>query len=208
MICEKLIGGQDIRCNTFFRKYYQQVILFNRSDLLEFQKLDTYTDITDVTHRRHAIRFRLAPGATGYLFASSDKGESVTASFTKQVKEGIPQYSHKVTVPLMGVSEEVKCILKEIDNSDLIAAVKYLDNTIEIYGFDFGLVSDYGYEPQANAGGAVIELNSDSLEDDPPRVYLSGTGGDPLEDWDNLFSNNPALPAGDFNDDFNNDYHI
>lgn len=200
--------GLDSRCGTYSRKYYQQAILLNRQDVLESQRLHSYTDIYGNYIPRHSIRFRLKDDTTGLLFAAADKGLSFTATFDKSIKEGIPQYLHKVEVPLMGVGENIKTILQELDNADLFAAVKYLDNTIEIYGFDFGLVSDYGYDPQGNQGGSVVELSSEALEDYPPYIYSSGTGGDPLIDWDNLFVGVPSLPSGDFNNDFNNDFFI
>ena len=208
MSCIKLINGQDSRCSTFASKYCQQAILINKADVLDYQILDSYTDIVGDYYGRHAIRFILNPTKKGVFFAAPDKGANFSGVFNKTIKEGVPQYTHIIALPLMGVSEEIKIILKQLDSADYFAALKYSDNTIEIFGFGFGLFSDYGYDPQGNSGGSIIELSSDTLEDQPPYIYKSGTGGDPLQDWENLFGENPPLPAGDFNNDFNNDFFI
>lgn len=200
MSCIELLRGQDNRCGVFQKKYAQQIILINKSDIDSFQRISS--------NSRHVLRFILKEGKGGFLFATNDKGNSVNANFSKEIKEGIPQYKHSVSFLLMGVDEDTKLILKELDNSFFFACTLFSDNTIEVYGFDFGLNSDYEYAPQDNAGGSIINLVSETLENEPPYVYQSGDLSTGLEDWDNLFLDNPPLPSGDFNNDFNNDFHI
>src|SRR5690606_1830493 len=112
-------------------------------------------------------------------------------------------YDHKIEIAVVGVDENSKTMLKQLDFSDYFGALQFKDGTIEIFGFNYGLKTDpYNYTPQG-IGGAVISLVSKYEEYDPPYVYA----GDSI-DFDNLFANIPSFLGGDFNNDFNNDFFI
>lgn len=211
MSCEKLRAGLNIACGSFGNKYYQQVVLVNRSDVKNKLIIVSNTNIYDVYTCAHRLIFELnepkvgGPPITGYRFTVGENSTSIFGSFNKSDKDNIPQYSHAINIVLAGVTEEIKCIIKQLDQGDYFAAVQYYDGTIEIYGFEYGLSSaDYGYDPQNSGGGGVIKLQSlsDALEDEPPFIY----GGNP-EDFDNNFTDIVYNPNGDFNDDFNDDFN-
>lgn len=205
MACEKLRAGLDLSCANIVKNYYQQLVLVNRSDVLNKQILTSVTNIDDTYDCRHRVIFNLKPDTHGFMFRITENSSSIFGSFEKSVVENIPQYNHSVTVAILGVNQAVKCLLKQLDNADYFAALQMYNGTIEIYGFEFGLTTNnYTFDPQNSDGGALIRLNSSSeaLEDEVPYIY----GGDP-EDFDNLFLNLPFVPHGDFNDDFNNDFN-
>lgn len=204
MSCEKLRQNLDLSCTTLVSKYYQQLVLINRADVEFKQILTSYVDIEGVYTCRHRVIFSLFEGRTGYRFTVGENSTSIVPMFEKSEVDNIPQYRHSINMIVGGVSEEIKCLLKQLDYADYFAAVQFYDGTVEIYGFEFGMTtSGYGYDLQATGGGTVIKLQSlpDALEDEPPFVY----GGD-AADFDNNFANIIFVPQGDFNDDFNDDF--
>ena len=206
MSCISLKQGLDTSCGVFQKKYYQQVVLVNKQDVLN------YNVIMDVDGEcRHRILFDLVEGKTGFRFTSSERGFSVFGSFAKTTKETIPQYAHSIQIVIMGVDEETKCLLRQLDNGEYFGAIQYTDGTIEVYGFDYGLkTTDYNYDAQAGLGGSVIVISSEdeALEDNPPYIYASATPGNENDDFDNNFGDNENPILGDFNYDFNYDFYI
>lgn len=204
MSCEKLRASLDLSCATLVRKYYQQVVLINRADVEFKQILTSYLDIEGVYTCRHRLTFALYEGKTGYRFTVGENSTSIVPMFEKNEVDNIPQYRHSVNILVGGVTEEIKCILKQLDLGDYFAAVQFYDGTVEIYGFEMGMTTGgYGYDLQGGGGAVVIKLQSlqDALEDEPPFVY----GGD-AEDFDNNFADIIFVPQGDFNDDFSDDF--
>lgn len=197
MGCLDLYLGQDLRCKTFAKKYYQQVVLINKEDVLNFN--------IQRTTEKHRIEFQLKDGKTGYLYAGNENASVYNASFSKDSSEGVNEYSHQLELPIMGVSEETKLILKQLDSGEYFGAIQWMDGTVEIYGWEYGLkTNDYNYAPQGS-GGSVITLSSDINEDEPPYIYYSD---DPNSDFNNLFSDNSEVVGASFNNDFNNDFDI
>ena len=210
MSCEKLRAGMNLACATIARKYYQQVVLVNREDILNKLILTSTLSIDDVNACRHRVYFNLKDGKSGFKFVANETGSAIFGVVEKTVTEGIPQYSHSVNIILAGVDEPTKCLLKQLDGADYFAAIQYEDGTIELFGFEYGLTtSNYSYDPQNLAGGAIIKLNSlsNALEDELPFVYKSGTPNGETTDFDSDFANNVFDINGDFNDDFNNDFN-
>lgn len=205
MSCEKLRTGLNLSCGNIAKKYYQQAVLVNREDILNKLILTSTVSIDDVYDCRHKVSFNLKPDKTGFLFSASENSSTIFGVVEKSVVQGIPQYSHSVTILVLGVSQAVKCILKQLDYADYFVALQLYDGTVEIYGFEFGMSTDnYTYDPMNSEGGAIIKLKSlnDALEDELPFIYE----GDSL-DFDNLFADVVFTPHGDFNDDFNNDFN-
>ncbi len=192
-VCVKLMKGFDLECEgAEYRKYYQNAVLINRSDVENF----TINSGIETNN----IIFNLLATKTGYLFRSTENSSSIKLEFSKSEKKGIVYYDHKMDLPIIGVTENSKTILKQLDMSDYFGAIQFKDGTIEIVGFNYGLkTSNYTYDP----AGTVISLESKYSEYDPPYVY----GGD-ASDFDNLFADIPNINVGDFNNDFNNDFYI
>jgi hypothetical protein len=209
-ICEKLRNGQNTICINPAKKYYQQVVLVNRSDVNNSRIVTSGIDIDDNYQCRNRVYFDLKEDKTGYRFTTFESGMTVFGLYEKTVVNGIPQYSHSVNIVLVGVDEDVKCLLKQLDSGDYFAALQYYDGSIEIFGFEFGLTtSNYSYDPANLGGGAIIKLNSmpDSLEDEPPFVYKTQTPNLEITDFDNNFVGVVYDINGDFNDDFNFDFN-
>jgi hypothetical protein len=205
MTCEKLRQGHDTSCTNFSRRYYQQAVLINREDIENKLILTSYETITLFYVCRHRVMFNLKEGKTGYRFSALEGSAAIYGTFDKSSTDGIPQYAHTVNILLSGVSEDVKCLLKQLDYGDYIAALQYYDGTVEIFGFEFGLsTSNYSYNPQNSDGGGVISLKSlsEAPEDEPPFVYFGAS-----TDFDNNFQDIIFNPDGDFNDDFNDDFN-
>lgn len=196
MACKQLLRGQDIRCLSVSRKYYQQIVLINIDDVNEVAY--------DISNVNHSIAFNLKTGTKGYKYIGSDLTNLYNASFSKSTRKGQPLYSHSINLPIIGVGIETKLILKELDLSNYFAAIQFRDDTIEIYGFENGLkTSDYTFEAQNSLGGTGITLVSKFEEDSIPYIYAGNK-----DDFNNDFEDIPQLLGGDFNDDFSNDFYI
>src|SRR5690606_27400965 len=140
---------------------YQQVVLVNRADVLNKLILTSTVDINDNYTCRHRVLFNLKPDKTGFRFTLNENATQIFAIAEKTTTEGFPQYSHAVNIVLFGVDEATKCLLKQLDNGDYFAALQFLDGTVEIFGFEYGLTtSNYSYDPQNLGGGAILKLNS------------------------------------------------
>lgn len=200
MVCERLMRGLDLVCGEIKNRYYQEVKLINRADLRNFR-------ITaDDSH--HRVQFNLKTGAEVYSFRSSELVQLISASFSKSGEQGFPEYEHKVTIPVSGVTEDRKILLRELDLADYFAVIRFIDDTIEVYGFQYGLkTSSYSYQPQSSLAGAQIDLVGRYSEYLPPLNYYRKPPGDPLEDWEDDFKNVPNFLLGDFNNDYSDDFY-
>ena len=202
------MNGFDASCLDVLKKYYQNIVLISKADVSSF---NLYSD-----NERNRIFFSLGTGKSGFLFRAPELSSSLTASWAKTEESGIPLYDHSVSVPIVGVEEAVKILLKQLDQSNVFAAIQFKDNTVEIYGFNYGLkTQDYDYQAQGGIGGSIINLKSRELEYDPPYIYLPVAitpGQDVFQqaviDFDNLFADIPNVNSGDFNNDFSNDFLI
>lgn len=205
MSCETLRNGLDLNCGKIIKNYYQQAVLINRSDVLNKQILTSTVSIDDVYQCRYKVLFNLKPDLSGFLFSTTENSATIFGTVEKSLVENVPQYTHAVTINVLGVNELVKCTLKQLDYSDYFCALQLYDGTIEIYGFEYGMTtSNYTYDPQNSGGGAIIKLISlpDALEDELPFIYSGDQNA-----FDVLFKNVSFTPHGDFNDDFNNDFN-
>jgi len=191
-----LIKGFDLECEgANFRKYFQNVVLINRKDLKDYSINSSST--------LNSILFNLLESKSGYLFRTTDNGGVINADFSKSEKNGIVTYEHKIEIAVTGVNENSKTMLKQLDMANYFGAIQFKDGTIEIHGFDYGLkTSNYTYTPQG-LGGAIISLVSKYSEYDPPYVYAGNEA-----DFNNLFLDIPVFLAGDFNQDFSDDFFI
>lgn len=194
MACKRLLSEHDVSCIDPYRKYYQQLVLVNLEDVNEVA----------INETAHSILFNLVESATGYRYRGNENVALYSASFSKSTSKGQPFYAHSVNLPIVGVGSTTKAILRELDLSNYFAAIQFKDGTVEIYGFENGLkTSNYTYEAQNGMGGTSITLESKFDENEPPYVY-AGIG----ENFDNKFAGIGDLFAGDFNDDFENDFYI
>jgi hypothetical protein len=212
MSCIKLYSGQDVSCRSNYKKYYQSVVLVNKSDVESFVINSTIgSEIgTGFTNYLHRIRFSLFAGKTGYLFRGQPNGSGYFATFSKETDDNIPQYIHSIQLPIFGAKESTKVLLKTLDLANYFGAVQFTDGTVEIYGFENGLTTDdYDFDLQNNGGGSFITLISpeNGMEDEPPYIYVP-LDGDANTDFNNLFVDIPNVELGDFNNDFNNDFDI
>lgn len=210
MACEKLRTGVDMACGSYQKRYYQQLVLVNRSDLLNKKIVVSSVSIDDVHTCRHRVFFNLKPGKTGYRFTLGENASSIYGTAEKTIEEGVPQYVHSINMVLLGVDEASKCILSQLDKADYFGALQFYDGTIEIFGFEYGMTTgEYAYDPQNSGGGAIIKLVSleTSLEDELPFIYKSATVNGEIADFDANFAVNIFNENGDFNADFNNDFY-
>lgn len=199
MGCKKLLKGIDLNCINLVNKYYQNVILINKSEVDEH--------IISTTDTQHRISFNLLEGKSGHLFRASEITSLLSASFSKSEDNGIPVYEHRVQIPVSGATENVKTLLKQLDGSDYFAAIQLKNGIVEIYGFDNLLkTSNYDYESQSPLGGAVIQMVSKIEEYEPPYVYYAAGFED--AHFNDLFGGIEGVLSGDFNDDFNDDFYI
>lgn len=191
-ICGTLKAGQDLSCITPARRYFQQAVIINKSDI------DTYT-ITAPNgvapdSCEYQVEFTLKDGKTGYRLMGSENGSTYRGYFDKSIAEtlGQPQYIHNVQILIAGVDRATKCILDALDKGSYVVALQFSDNTVEIYGIQNGLTTgDYTYDVQEGGGGTAIVLSSreNAPEGYLPLVYKSATPDGEVADFDSEFAN-------------------
>lgn len=190
--CGKLMAGQDNSCLTnITKKYEQQFVLMNRSDIDFANAVVTLPDGETETCN-YNVQFSLKDGATGYRFTSASGGSAIKALFDKSRDDnGNVQYRHQVQTLIMGVVEASKCLLSGFDKGNFVAALQN-GSTIEIFGFYNGLTSDdYTWDSTEGGGGTLITLSNleDNQESFLPFVYKSEVPGSEVADFDANFSN-------------------
>jgi len=196
-VCAQLLTGQDSACTPLKRRYFQQAVVMNKSDIdattVVIEKTD-YDLPTPVC--KYNVAFSLKEGKTGYKFIGPANGSNFSGAFNKATSDlGFPQYIHTANLLLVGATEAAKCILESLDKGSYVVAYQFTDGTVEIYGMEHGLsTGDYTYDVQAGGGGSAIILSSNELapENYLPMIYKSGTPGGEEADFDSAFEN-PAL---------------
>ena len=195
MGCAELLSGIDLACDRSVpHRYIQKVVLLNKDDVLDYE--------INTGYEMNNVKFNLKPTKSGLLFNYSHFTTNVSASFRMSRLNNIRVYDHEIRIPVAGVSESVKALIKQLAEATLFAAVKYFDGTIEIHGFENGLeLQGYNYEPQSGIGGSILTFVSAYSEYDPPFNY----SGD-AADFDDLFANVDPLTGTSFNQDYNQDF--
>ena len=188
-LCAKIFNGLDVSCDAPVRKYYQQAVIINKSDIDSYtiSLPDAETETCD-----YNVTFALKAGATGYRILGAEAGSSFYGSVDKSRSDlGYAQYIHNAGILIAGVSEEVKCILDGLDKGSFVVALQLKNGTVEIYGIVNGLTSgDYSYNIQEGGVGTAILLSSleDAPESNLPLVYESAVPGQESTDFDDAFA--------------------
>ena len=160
----KIFNGQDGSCDTPVRKYHQQAVIINLSDIDSI----TITEPDYVTPTcSYKVVFALKTGLKGFKFQGPEAGSNYFGSFDKSRNDlGYPQYKHNAQILVSGITEAAKCAIAGLDKGSFIVALQLKDGTVEIYGAINGLTTgDYTYDVQGGGGGTPILLTS--LEDAP-----------------------------------------
>lgn len=190
-ICALLANGYDGSCIAPARKYYQQAVLINKTDIDPASVTYTLPD-TETGACSYTVAFDLKAGKTGYRITGAEAGNSFFGSFDKsRTDAGYTQYIHNVQIFVGGLTEASKCILAALDKGSFVVALQLTDGTVEIYGMGSGLsTGDYTFNIVEGGGGSVILLSS--LEDAPegnlPMIYESAVPGQENEDFDDAFA--------------------
>lgn len=187
-ICGTLKAGLDLSCNPPVRKYYQQAVIINKSDIATF----TINPPT-ISTCAYSVEFTLKEGKTGYRISGGENGSTFKGMFAKAVNDttGLVEYTHTAQLLIAGVDAATKCILDALDKGSYVVALQ-IGTTIEIFGIQNGLTTgDYTYDVQEGGGGAAIPLQSreDAPEGYLPLVYESAVPGSEVADFDAEFAN-------------------
>jgi hypothetical protein len=184
-ICATLTQGLDSACPTnVVRKYYQQTVIINHSDV------DKSTIVKTVNDTNFKVAFRLKTGKTGYRFTASESGSSISAMYEKTTNEGngLPQYIHKMNYVAVGASELIKATLNKLDRGSFVVAGQLKNGLVEILGFENGLVNgDYTFDLQGANGSVALVLTSQENAPEPLAPYIY-TSTDPELSFDTLFA--------------------
>lgn len=191
-ICARLLADQNFACEPPVRKYVQQFVAINKSDIDPDTVVVTKSDSESETCS-YNVQFQLMEGRKGFFFQLPENGTSVFGTFDKSTSDlGYVQYIHNVNAFVAGASEETKCILEALDKGSYVVALQLADGTVEIYGLRNGLsTADYTYDLQTNGGGSAIILssNENTPEGDMPMVYAPASAGDANADFNSAFEN-------------------
>lgn len=186
-VCAKLAQGLDSSCIAPVRKYYQQAVLINKSDI------EGYTIQHDPETGAYNVQFNLTAGTTGYRITGDEAGSSFFGSndLTRNEQSGRPEYSHNVQLLVAGATEEAKAVLHALDRGSYVAALQLRNGVVEIYGIENGLVTTDRTESLQENGGTVVVTMS-SQEDGPegylPLIYKSEVEGGEGADFDSEFA--------------------
>lgn len=188
-LCAKLFNGLDVSCDAPVRKYYQQAVIINKSDIDDYTITLPNAETEECDYK---VTFELKAGKTGYRILGAEAGSSFYGSTDKSRSDlGYAQYIHNVGILVAGVTEDVKCILDSLDKGSFVVALQLKDGTVEIYGIVNGLTTgDYSYNIQEGGGGTQIILSSleDAPESNLPLIYESAVPGQENEDFDDAFA--------------------
>lgn len=191
-VCGMLKDGQDTSCLSPSKRYYQQAVVINKSDIDEYEvtKTDTTTPSAPCAHH---VTFTLKAGKTGFMFKGSEAGSTYKGYVDKSRNElfGLPQYIHHAQILIAGADEETKCKIDSMDRGSFVIAYQFKDGTVEIYGIENGLTTDdYTLDLQENGGGQALILSSleSAPENDLPLIYKSAVSGGETADFDELFA--------------------
>jgi hypothetical protein len=200
-ICGILKNGQDASCTAPVRKFYQQAVFINISDIeknsIQISVPDNNPDPENPICP-YRVNFSLKEGKTGIRFVGSESGSTYKGYFEKTVSDlGYVQYKHNAQILIVGSNEQAKCILDSLGKGKFVAVYQLYDGTVEVYGITNGLsAGDYTYDIQEGGGGTAIVLSS--MENAPenyiPLVYKSNVVGGENADFDSNFANFP-LPV-------------
>lgn len=183
------MNGLDLSCVAPPRKYYQQLVVINKVDIEDIEKILP----TEEEGCAYRVKFNLKPGTTGYRISGATGGSSFFGSVDKSISDlGYPQYIHNASMLMAGLSEEAKCIMDSLGKGQFVAAYQLTDGTVEIYGIDNGLTAgDYTYDIQGGGGGTPIVLSSSEDAPEPllPLIYESAVPGAEGADFDSAFEN-------------------
>ena len=189
-LCARLGSGQDASCVPLQRKYYQQAVLINKTDLASYSVTKTDYETAPETPL-YNVTFALKSGSKGYRFSGSENGSVYFGRVNKSISDlGLVQYGHEVQILVVGAGEDSKAILEALDKGSYVVAMQFMDGTIEVYGLESGVsTGDYTYSVQENGGGTTIILtsNENSPESTLPLVYKSATPGQEVVDFDAAF---------------------
>lgn len=197
-VCATLLAGQDSTCEAPKRRYFQQAVIINRSDIDPTSVVIVKTDYEAVTPEcKYTVTFALKEGKTGYKFIGPSNGSNFFGTFDKSNSDlGFNQYKHNANILIVGASESAKCILEGLDKGSYVVAYQFTDGTVEMYGFENGMsTGDYTYDPQGGGGGSAIILSSAEVapENFLPLIYKSLVPGEEGADFDSAFEN-PVTP--------------
>jgi hypothetical protein len=195
-ICGTLKNGQDASCVAPARRFYQQAVIINKSDI------DTTTVVLAVPNAEsveceYSVQFSLKEGKTGLRFTGPESGSSYKGYFDKTLSDlGFTQYKHNAQILIVGSTEEAKCILDSLSKGKYVVVYQFTDGTVEVYGFENGLTTgDFTYDVQEGGGGTAVILSSldTAPENYVPLVYKSLVEGGENADFDSNFEN--AAPS-------------
>ncbi len=189
-ICAILKNGQDAACIAPVRRFYQQAVLINKTDI---DPTTVVLSIPTDSTCAYNVQFSLKTGKTGLRFTGSESGSTYKGYFDKSVSDlGYVQYKHNAQILVVGSTEEAKCILDSIGKGKFIAVYQFTDGSVEVYGWENGLsAGDFTYDVQEGGGGTAIVLSSMDIapENYVPLVYKSMTLNGETADFDANFDN-------------------
>lgn len=193
-LCAKLNNDHDATCIAPVRKYFQQAVLINKTDI------DTMTITPPTTGTcAYNVAFALKTGTKGWKMIGPEAGSNYHGGFDKSRSEiGYAQYSHNTQLLVAGNSEATKCIIDSLDKGSFVVALQLTDGTVEIFGAVNGLTTgDYTYNLQENGGGVPIILASIDNSPEPylPLIYKSAIANQEGIDFDAAFDNGYTPPA-------------
>lgn len=184
--CAMIKEGQDFSCSAPAKRFAQEVVIINYSDILtkELPK-NAEGEICD-----HKVKFKLKPTKKGFRFILSGNGSSVFGTAAKTSTEsGYPEFNHIVNMAVGGSDELSKCNLEAFSKGRFVVAMQ-IGSKIEVYGLENGLsAGDFSYSPQENGGFTPITLENGEqfAENNLPSLYESEVPGQEIEDFDKGF---------------------
>lgn len=191
-ICGKLVNDLDVSCIAPSRRYWQQAVLIDKSDIeTSTISLPVY-DGEGAPSCDYTVEFALKCMTKGIRISGIESGDNFKGFYSKtRDANGYPIYKHQAQIFVSGIDTATKCALDALDKGSVVVALQLKDGTVEIFGFENGLsTGDYTYDIQEGAGGTAIILQSldSGPENHLPLVYKPTGGGTATADFDSSFA--------------------
>lgn len=205
MACVTVKSGFNGRCFKGKKKYEQEFVLVNKADVKSY-----IISLKSQNNCQNRVYFNLNESKKGLRFSASDRSDSIRGLFNKVTKGSIVEYEHTVESILFGNDESTKCLYRALSTGDYFIALQ-VGNTIEIYGFEFGLTLSDDVWDLTESGGVIpitFKSEDEAFENSPPLIYKSPmkSTSTPVKDFDDLFEDVGDIDFADFNEDYNEDY--
>ena len=188
-VCDELRTSLDRSCSRKLpKKYKQEAVFININDI---DRANSPVGEIGGATCAYSVQMILKALKKGVNIKLPESGNAIKGFVNKsKTDNGRVQYLHQVQILMEGADEQTKCVMDKLDHGLYVVALQLSDETVEIYGWEYGIsTGDYTYDLTDGGGGSLIVLQSDERwqESMLPLVYKAAANGDANADFNEQF---------------------